>query len=224
MEDVIEATHDFFQNNRIHNVVNCTMVTLIPKSPTTKTMKEITPIIYCTTVYKIISKILITKLSNVITTLVDDSESTFVPGKAIHDNNIITHELLRDYNRKHISPRRAIQMDLQIAYDIVKLMALENIMKEMNFLGKYIKRIMICINIVSYKYAINRYNTKTLKAKRGLKQGDSVPPFLFMLIMEYLHRVMKKLHRNHNFNYHPKCDKLKITNICFVDDLIMFTK
>jgi hypothetical protein len=52
--------------------------------------------------------------------VVDESQSAFVPGKIIHDNIIIAHELLRGYNRKHISPRCAIQMDLQKAYDTVE--------------------------------------------------------------------------------------------------------
>ena len=46
---------------------------------------------------------------------------------------IIAHELLRGYNCKHISPRCAIQMDLQKAYDTVEWGALKIIMREMSF-------------------------------------------------------------------------------------------
>jgi hypothetical protein len=42
--------------------------------------------------------------------------------------------------------------------------------------------------------------------------------------MEYLHRCLKNLHKKPDFNFHPKCEKLQITNICFADDLIMFTR
>ncbi|KAL5170815.1 hypothetical protein HKD37_11G032419 [Glycine soja] len=42
--------------------------------------------------------------------------------------------------------------------------------------------------------------------------------------MEYLHRVLHGLGSNHNFNYHPKCEKLKIINLCFVDDILIFLR
>jgi hypothetical protein len=222
--DVIAAVHEFFDYDRLYAPINCALVTLIPKSSDAKTMKDMRPIACCTTMYKIISKILTTRLSKVITVVVDESQSAFVPGKIIHDNIIIAHELLRGYNRKHISPRCAIQMDLQKAYDTVEWTALEMIMREMNFPKKFINWIMICVSTVSYKYAINGQQSELLKAKRGLRQGDPISPLLFVLIMEYLHRCLKNLHKKPDFNFHPKCEKLQITNICFADDLIMFTR
>lgn len=63
-----------------------------------------------------------------------------------------------------------------------------------------------------------------LKAKRGLRQGDPISPLLFVLIMEYLHRVLQGLNSNPNFNFHHTCEKLKIINICFADDILIFVK
>ncbi|XP_058777032.1 uncharacterized protein LOC131651381 [Vicia villosa] len=40
--------------------------------------------------------------------------------------------------------------------------------------------------------------------------------------MEYLRRTMQGMDLISNFKYHPKCNKLKITNLCFVDDLLLF--
>lgn len=42
--------------------------------------------------------------------------------------------------------------------------------------------------------------------------------------MKYLHRCLKNLKKKLNFNFQPKCEKLQITNINFVDDLILFTR
>ncbi|CAK8533490.1 unnamed protein product [Lathyrus sativus] len=42
--------------------------------------------------------------------------------------------------------------------------------------------------------------------------------------MEYLHRLLQGLHLNPNFNFHPKCEKLRIINLCFADDILVFTR
>ncbi|GJS80066.1 RNA-directed DNA polymerase, eukaryota, reverse transcriptase zinc-binding domain protein [Tanacetum coccineum] len=58
---------------------------------------------------------------------------------------------------------------------------------------------------------------------RGLRQGDPIAPYLFTLVMEVLNLLMKKnISETPNFRYHFGCKKLKITCICFVDDLMVF--
>lgn len=97
-------------------------------------------------------------------------------------------------------------------------------MKEMNFPDTFIEWIMECISIVSYRYSVNGHNSELLRAKRGLRKGNPMFPPLFMLVMEYLHRSLTRLQHIQNFNLHPRCEKLGITNIKFADDLIMFTR
>ncbi|XP_058721841.1 uncharacterized protein LOC131593425 [Vicia villosa] len=77
---------------------------------------------------------------------------------------------------------------------------------------------------VSYRYLVNGQMSKILQAKRGLRQGDPISPLLFTLIMEYLHRLLGTLKQSAGFNFHPRCAKLGITNICFADDLLLFAR
>ncbi|GKA75895.1 RNA-directed DNA polymerase, eukaryota, reverse transcriptase zinc-binding domain protein [Tanacetum coccineum] len=58
---------------------------------------------------------------------------------------------------------------------------------------------------------------------RGLRQGDPMSPYLFTMVMEFFTLVMEKnVKNNPEFNYHFGCKDLKITHICFADDLMMF--
>ncbi|XP_058783389.1 uncharacterized protein LOC131658071 [Vicia villosa] len=180
---------DFFINKRLYKAANCALVTLIPKSKDASAMREMRPIACCSTIYKIISRILTARLSKVIHTTVHDSQTAFMAGRNIHDNIILTHELIRGYNRKHISPRCTIQIDLQKAYDTVNWDALETTLRT-----------------VSYRYLINGQVSGILKAKRGLRQGGPVSPLLFVIVMEYLHRCMVELEYNKEFKYHPRGD------------------
>lgn len=95
-------------------------------------------------------------------------------------------------------------------------------MHELNFSVRSIKWIMVCVTIVSYRYSFNGQVTELLKGKRGLRKGDPIPPMLFVLNMEYLHSFQKSLCNVADFNYHPRCEKMQIVNICFVDDLMLF--
>ena len=50
-------------------------------------------------------------------------------------------------------------------------------------------------------------------------------PYLFTLLKEILILIVKhKVREDEEFAYHHKCGKLKIVNICFVDDLLMFAR
>ena len=71
--DVYAAVGDFFESATLYPALNCTLVTLIPKTPTATRVQEMRPIACCTTIYKIISKILTNRLGKVINSIVDES-------------------------------------------------------------------------------------------------------------------------------------------------------
>lgn len=83
---------------------------------------------------------------------------------------------------------------------------------------------MICVTSVSYGYVVNGNVTQYLREKRGLRQGDPLSPLLFVLVMEYLYRLLHELKSVPDFNFHAKCEKLSIVNLSFADDLLLFAR
>ncbi|XP_022868525.1 uncharacterized protein LOC111388095 [Olea europaea var. sylvestris] len=51
-----------------------------------------------------------------------------------------------------------------------------------------------------------------------------VTPFLFVLCVEYLSRLLKAIMDDSNFNFHPKCGPQKITHLVFANDLMLFAR
>lgn len=75
-----------------------------------------------------------------------------------------------------------------------------------------------------YRFYINGNYTGCLKEKWGLRQEDPISPMLFVVIMEYFIKILMKMSKNPNFNYHSKCEKLSLINMSFVDDFLLFAR
>lgn len=99
---------------------------------------------------------------------------------------------------------------------------LEQVLNCLNFPEVFIKWVMVCIKTVYYTIIINGVPVAPFKARKGLRQGDPLSPFLFILAMEYLKRQLGTLKRKLDFNFHPKCARMSITHLGFADDLLLF--
>lgn len=97
-------------------------------------------------------------------------------------------------------------------------------MTKLGFPYRFTRWIMTCVKIVSYSIIVNGETTQPFPAAKGLRQGDPISPFLFSIAIEYLSRTLNELQNVPLFKYHPQCAKLKITHLCFADDLLLFSK
>lgn len=98
--EVKQAIKDFFDNGKLLKSINCTTITLVPKVNSPTYVKDFRLIACCSTVYKIIAKILTVKLKTLVDYIVGLTQSAFIEGRNILDNVIITHELFKGYTKK----------------------------------------------------------------------------------------------------------------------------
>lgn len=57
-----------------------------------------------------------------------------------------------------------------------------------------------------------------------MRQGDPLSPYLFVIVIEVLCRLLDSASSKKIFCYHPKCSRVKLTHLAFADDLLIFTK
>ena len=78
--------------------------------------------------------------------------------------------------------------------------------------------------VTSPKYSIN-FNGESIgffAGAKGLRQGDPMSPYLFVLIMDSLSQLLQhNIQRSPVFRYHWKCNKLSLSHLCFADDLTL---
>lgn len=223
-EDVIAAILEFFNTGRLYRGFNNTVVTLIPKGDNARYVKDYRPIAGCTTVYKIIAKIITERLGKILPSIISHSQAAFVPGQNIHNHILLAYELLNGYGRKGGTPRVMMQLDLHKAYDMVNWRAMECILKEIGLPMQFVSWIMTGVSTVSYRFNVNGTYSDIMQAKRGIRQGDPMSPMLFVIIMEYMHRTLVKMQQNPDFNHHSKCEKIGLTNLTFADDVLLFCR
>ena len=70
-------------------------------------------------VYKIISKILVNRISSVMDDIISPEQATFVLGRKMKHNVLLIQELMRGYSKKRTSLRCILKIDLVKVYDTV---------------------------------------------------------------------------------------------------------
>ncbi|GJY63033.1 RNA-directed DNA polymerase, eukaryota, reverse transcriptase zinc-binding domain protein [Tanacetum coccineum] len=194
----------------------------IPKIQTPAKLSNYRPIACCNVINKCISKVITERIKKFLGKLVSQNQSAFI-NRQIHDNILISQELLKGYGRKSGPKRVALKIDLQKAYDTVNWSFMEDILKGFGFPERMVNWIMVCVTSTSFSLAVNGKSCGFFRGGRGLRQGDPMSPYLFTLVMEILNLLMiRKIKSNGLFQYHFGCKHLKITHVCFADDLLMF--
>ncbi|KAK9723972.1 hypothetical protein RND81_05G038200 [Saponaria officinalis] len=153
--DIIAAVKDFFLTNKLLRAVNTTVLTLVPKVENPTQVTQVRPIACCTVIYKVISKVLANRLQLVLSDFIGMEQSAFVKGRGIQDNIMLAHLLSKHYERKHISPRVMMKVDIQKAFDSLNWSFLKAALCALNIPPLFADWIYTCISTPSFTISLN---------------------------------------------------------------------
>ncbi|KAL5572390.1 hypothetical protein UlMin_021987 [Ulmus minor] len=188
-------------------------------------MTEFRPISLCNVLYKITSKMLATRMRSVMDSIISKEQSAFIPGRLISDNAIIGFECLHALKRRRSKKKGflALKLDMAKAYDRVEWSFIREVMKKLGFSEGWIKKIMDCVTSVHYSLLINGEKVGYIRPSRGLRQGDPLSPYLFLLCAEGLSSLIHTFERTGQLQG-MRCgtNGPTISHLFFADDSLLF--
>ncbi|GJW21887.1 RNA-directed DNA polymerase, eukaryota, reverse transcriptase zinc-binding domain protein [Tanacetum coccineum] len=142
--------------------------------------------------FKIIAKVLANRLQQVVHSVISEVQTAFV------------------------------KVDFEKAFDSFDWNFLDHTMEQMGFTLKWRSWIQGCLNSAYGSVLVDGSPTKEFKIQKGLRQGDPLSPFLFILAMEALHVSLEEAKSKNIFEgVKGGSDKVDISHLQFVDDTLL---
>ncbi|XP_022880975.1 uncharacterized protein LOC111398286 [Olea europaea var. sylvestris] len=193
-EEVVEAAQDFFGGRELDRFYTSSYIVLIPK------------------------------MAVLLSKIISAEQGAFIARRNIVENIALTQELVHSMNKKMQGRNVMVKVDMSKAYDRIDWPFLRYVLRTFGFLDRFCRLIDQCITKNRYSIMMNVTTQGFFKSTRGLRQGDPLSPYLFIIIQEVLTRLLKKSFdtgRIGRFS-HPRGAPLVSHLIC-ADDLVIFT-
>ena len=195
----------FFETGFLPSSTNATILTLVPKRPGASAITDYRPISCCNTTYKTISKLLVKRLKIILPEVILPNQTSFVQGRLLIENTILASEILQGYHKEGGPKRVTIKVDIAKAFDTIRWGFIFQCLRSIDVPELMIRWIEACVCSASFSLGFNGSSYGYFKGTRGLRQGDPLSPYLFVLAMNCLSHLLNKSAKEGKFDYHSKC-------------------
>ncbi|KAF1333810.1 Rna-directed dna polymerase, partial [Globisporangium splendens] len=167
---------------------------------------------------KVLSRVLVSRMKGYVAKLVHTDQKGFIPGRSIHHQIILVKDVLHYCSTANVNGYASF-LDFEKAYDMVNWDYLFEVLKRQGFGPNLISWIQLMYSKPSCSLILNGWLQPRLSPTRGVKQGDPLSPYLFILSLEPLGNLLR---RENHLGLQLPFDR-RITGAFFADDSVLFS-
>lgn len=218
-QDLVELVEESRCTKRMYPALNATFLALIPKTRNLDEPQGFRPI---SLVYKILATIMVNRLKPIFPDLIAQEQIGFFKGRQITDGIVVAQEVIHSLKNSR-NNGMLIKLDLEKAYDRLSWAYLEGILKSHGFDERWVKWNLSMVSTPVMSVMLNGTPFEAFNPTRGLRQGDPLSLFLFILAAEGLGRLVKEQLAMEQLKGLRICgNELPITHQKFVDDVMFY--
>lgn len=225
-KNVYELVFQVLEGKGLPEELNETHIVLLPKVDNPELPSQFRPIGLCNVAYKIVTKVIINRIKPLLPMLISNTQASFVPGRQITDNIVIVQEVIHTMRRKQGNKGlMAIKIDFEKAYDRLRWTFIRDTLLQMNIPLLLVNVIMECVTSASLKVLWNGEPSQSFKPSRGIRQGDPLSPYLFVMCMERLYQTIEEAIVQERWKpIRASRDGPLLSNLFFADGIILFAE
>lgn len=181
----------------------------------------------CNVSMKIIMKALANIFSQILPYIISDLQSALVKDRIITDNVILAHEIIHHIRMKKYSGKGflSIKVDMSKAYDRVEWDFLRVLIFKLGFAESWVNKVMKYVESVKHSVKVNGLQSEFFQPSRGLRQGDPISPYLFILCQEWMSINLDYMQsKNQIVGVKLARELPRINHLFFSDDCLLFIK
>ncbi|XP_057780066.1 uncharacterized protein LOC130998670 [Salvia miltiorrhiza] len=216
--DLMEVMREFHANDKLVRGSNSSFVVLIPKKTTASELRDFRPISLISCMYKVIAKVLAARLQQVLKDIISEPQSAFVEGRFILDGVVVLNELI-EFAKKKRRGLALFKADFAKAYDTVDWDFLDKMLELFNFSQRWRRWISGCLRSASTNVLVNGSPSGEFQLERGIRQGDPLSPFLFLVVAEGLNILTERaVQRGLLEPFNVENGDLRVSHLQYADD------